>query len=402
MTKFSEINIDTAFSYIKNRLFNPDTRLIYDHAHARCAEHFPTPDEVAKSFPNPCGYSVGMEDGMINGGTAVDFCLLRYKIDGDKSSLDFARELVKGMLNCVKNTKSEGYVPRGVTIIDGKSCYCDSSIDQYTMFVFGMMRFFESGNATSEEIEEITKAVVSVARRAKNNPTPENGYDLLRDDGGKSIVSRIWGDARGNHERLRLPMIFAAAYRLTGDSEWKNLYEKIIDEGIGKSLPMTDYWHLYTLQQMQASIYVCKMGDDNCQRREALCALSDKVAQYAKEKVLCVENQLDSHTNYNAPYAPFRSCSKDMVSNGKFTDVGFPDAFHPERKDAHEFFTLQDAANIAVILGFSDNVKADECVLALFAKALSKIDFNIHERCVPVHFVDGYYRLKGKNYAYKK
>ena len=50
----SEILI--ALDYIKNRGFDPDTDLVYDHCHSKDMAHFPNPD----------GYSVGMEDGMIN------------------------------------------------------------------------------------------------------------------------------------------------------------------------------------------------------------------------------------------------------------------------------------------------------------------------------------------------
>lgn len=396
MTKSMESKILVALDYIKNRVFNPDTRLVYDHCHAKNMSHFPTPEEVEAVFPNPDGYSVGMEDGMINGGTMVDGVLLKYELFGDEKDLCFARELVTGMLDCAACAKSEGFVPRSVSAVDGKSHYPDSSIDQYTMFVFGLMRFIETGKATDYEKERIKNAIVSVAKRAEKNPAPENDFDLLREDGGKTLAGKIWGKNRGNHEVLRLPMIFAAAYKLSGDRHWWEKYEEFIDEGIERSLPMTDYWHLYTLQQMQASIYVCKVCDENEERVKKLSDICDTVANYAVSKCGYVLSQIRSLSNFNAPYKPFRECEKDLISRKRFADVGFPEAFHPAREDAHEFFTLQDAANIAVVVGFSKNVKANDAVMEVFLEGFDKIDFEKHERCVPVHFIDGYYRAFAK------
>ena len=391
MAKSVEKQAQLAYEYIKNRVFNPKTRLIYDHAHACDMAHFPTAEEVAAIYPNPCGYAVGMEDGMINGGTMVDACLLRYEKTGDDSACDFARQLVWGMLDCVACAKSEGFVPRGVTPTDEKSCYPDSSIDQYTMFVFGMIRFFESGLATDAEKERIKNAIVSVAKRAEKNPTAENDYDLLRDDGGKSIVSRIWGEKRGNHEMLRLPMIFAAAYGLSEDRHWLSKYEEIIDVGIERSLPMTEYFHMYCLQQMQASVFVCRKYDPDDGRRKKLASLSESVADYAESMVPSVTRQTRTHSNYNARYIPFRECGKDYPGN-RFVEVGFPDAFKPERVDEHEFFVLQDAANVSIVVSFADGRKPSDEAKALFAEAFDIIDFEKHERCVPVHFLGGYYR----------
>jgi len=392
VAKSVETQVHLAYEYIKKRVFNPTTRLIYDHSHACDMVHFPTAEEVAAIYPNPCGYAVGMEDGMINGGTMVDACLFRYEKTADDGAVDFARLLVSGMLDCVACAKSEGFVPRGVTPTDGKSYYPDSSIDQYTMFVFGMVRFFESGFATDQEKERIKNTLVSVARRAEKNPLKENDYDLLRDDGGKSIVSRIWGEKRGNHEMLRLPMIFAAAYGVSADIRWLSKYEAIIDEGIERSLPMTEYFHLYALQQMQASIYVCKKYDPDEKRCKKLGDIANAVADYAESNVPAVFYQLRAHINYNAPYKPFRECGKDISGAGRFADVGFPDAFKPERGDEHEFFVLQDAANVGIVISFADVRKPSDDAKALFAEAFDIIDFNKHERCVPVHFLDGYYR----------
>ena len=393
MTQFTHDQAKLAYDYIKTRVLNKTTGLLYDHAHANDMNHFPTPEEVAAAYPNPCGYSVGMEDGMINGGTMLDACLLKYESEKTPESLELAHALAKGMLDCLLHTRSEGYVPRGVIPADRKSCYVDSSIDQYTMFCFGLFRLLESGYADEKEKERIKCALLSVAKRAENNLTEENDYDLLRDDGGKSLVSRIWGETRGNHEVHRLPMRYIFAYHLSGNTHFLELYKSIREKAYEKSLTFGGYWHLYCLQQMQASVYICMKLDNDDGWKEKYLYLMNKAADYAESCIPSVTSEINSHSNYNAEYLPFRECARDLRAQNKFAALGFPDAFHPQREDEHEFFTLQDAANAGIIEGMVPGRSPSKKSAELFELGFSKIDFSKHERCVPIHYVDAYYRL---------
>ena len=129
---------EEAYSFIASKLFFEKNGLIYDHIIVGREEEFPTPEEIARIFPNPCGYSTGMEDCMLSGGTMIDVCLIKYERDGDEEAAIFAKKLVKGLLKCAFSAKTEGFLPRGVCPADGKSHYPDSSRDQYTLFAFGM------------------------------------------------------------------------------------------------------------------------------------------------------------------------------------------------------------------------------------------------------------------------
>ena len=80
---------------------------------------------------------------------------------------------------------------------------------------------------------------------------------MLQEDGSPSLVTKLWGESLGNHEVMRLPMIYMFAYEISGDSHWLGKYEGIIDEALDRSLPMARYWHLYALQQMQVSTLLC-------------------------------------------------------------------------------------------------------------------------------------------------
>ena len=142
---------------------------------------------------------------------------------------------------------------------------------------------------------------------------------------------------------------------------------------------------------MQASVFVCRKYDPDDGRRKKLASVSESVADYAESMVPSVTRQIRAHSNYNARYIPFRECGKDYPGN-RFVEVGFPDAFKPERVDEHEFFVLQDAANVSIVVSFADGRKPSDEAKALFAEAFDIIDFEKHERCVPVHFLGGYYR----------
>jgi len=383
--------INKAWDYIVKNVYNPTTKLIYDHKHARDLSHFPTAEEVNRSYPNSSGYSVGMEDGMINGGTMIDACLCCYEEDGDEDVLKLAHDLLDGMLNCVECARTEGFVPRAVTPFDGKTSYVDSSRDQYTMFVFGAHRMLHGGYCTDEEKQNLKKALVSVARRAEKNVIAENDFDILRDDGGRTLVNIMWGNTLGNHEYLRLPMIYAAAWETSGDDHWLDMYRKYREEAYEKSLKMSEYWHLYALQQMQASVLVCMEIENDEDWKGKYFELMNTVADYIIGMTDKVSKDLASYTKYNEKYIPFRQV--EMAESLRIKEIGLP-CMVPARNDTEEFFVLQDAANIIIVNAMVPGRETPKEAEKLYWKAFDKIDFSVHERVVPVHFLEGYYRMK--------
>ncbi len=382
--------IDKAFGYVIDGLFSEKTGLIYDHIVNGREHEFPSAAEIARSYPNPCGYSTGMEDGMINGATMLDACLIRYEKESDGTAAVLARKLVRGMLECAFSAKSEGYVPRAVSPQDGKSCYPDSSRDQYTMFAFGMHRYLNSPLCSDAEKKDIEKAAVAIARRAEKNITAENKYDMLTDNGGPTLVTVMWGETMGNHEYLRLPMIYMLAYEASGDAYWLAKYREIRQEAYEKSLPMTGYWALYTLQQMQTSILVCHDVDPDDGWRGRYSSLMDAVADYAESIAENIREKVESRQNYNAAQASFREL--EMVPSAQFAKRGYEEALSVLRPDAAEFFTLQDGAQVAIISKLAPNRKTNEKAVGLLVDSFAKIDLSKHERNLPIYFINGYYR----------
>lgn len=163
----------------------------------------------------------------------------------------------------------------------GTSHYINSSIDQYTLFIFGAHRYINSDICTNEEKKNLSRILEGFAKRAEKNVTKENCYDMLRDDCGKSLSTTFWGENLGNHEYLRLPMIYLAAWEASGNECWLEAYRKIRSEAYEKSLPMGSYWHLYTLQQMQVSVRLCYDADPD----KRLTKEAEELFEYAYNKI---------------------------------------------------------------------------------------------------------------------
>ena len=327
---------------------------------------------------------------MINGATMLDACLIQYERENDCAAAEFAKKIVKGMLDCAFSAKSEGFLPRGVSIEDGKTHYPDSSRDQYTMFAFGMHRYLASALCGAEERERIARATVAIARRAEKNVTFENNYDLLTDDGGPTLVTTMWGDTLRNHEFLRLPMLYLVAYEASGDDHWLKKYLEIRREAYEKSLPMGNYWALYTLQQMQASILVCYDLESEEIWRSRYLSLMNRVADYAEGMMDKIRGKLESHSAYNLPQPSFRTLA--MTPSPGFVKIGYKDALSARRADMYDFFALQDCAQLSIVTKLVPNRQTSDRVMRLLGDAFEKIDLSVHERNLPLFFIDGYYR----------
>ena len=379
-----------AFEYVKNKLFSEKTYLIYDHVIQEREDELPTVREILMGFPDPCGYSTGMEDGMINGGTMLDACLIKYECEKDADAAELAKKIAKGMLNCAFSAKSEGFLPRAVSLEDGKTHYPDSSRDQYTMFAFGLHRYLTSSLCTSDEKEQIIRATVAIARRAEQNVTWENNYDMLTDNGSPTLVTTMWGDTLANHEYMRLPMLYLLAYESSGDTHWLEKYREIREEAYQKSLPMHKYWALYTLQQMQASIRVCYDIEPDEEWRARYLFLMNEVADYAEGLVSRVRERMDAYQNYNAAQPSFREI--EPKPSERFIKLGYKGAVSTSRPDASEFFALQDCAQISIITKLVPNRYTCNSALELLFDAFCKIDLSRHERNLPLFFIDAYYR----------
>ena len=298
---------DKISDYVKTKLFCKKNGLIYDHIIVGREGEFPTAEEISRIFPNPCGYSTGMEDCMLSGGTMIDACITKYEQSGDENAADLAKKLTKGLLKCAFSAKTEGFLPRGTSPTDDDAHYPDSSRDQYTIFAFALHRYINSDICTEPEKSDIARAATAIARRAERNITQENGFDMLTDEGKQTLVTVLWGETLGFHEYMRLPMLYMLAYEASGDAHWLEKYQEIREAAYKGSQNITSVWSLYTLGQMQSSLRLCYDTDTDEKWRALLYELMCRVADHAEKLTDTVRENINISDNYNAHIPNFRT-----------------------------------------------------------------------------------------------
>ena len=276
------------------RLYYPKTKLIYDYITSTDPDHFfdaaPTPDEISRQFPNACGWGTGMEDSSINGGAMLSVICDRYAVTNDSSLRERARDIMDGLYDCATIHGVPGFVARSICPSDGKSVYHNSSRDQYTHLVHGFWKLWHSPLADGDMKERLKEVLVAVAQFTERSVTPANNYSLLMLDGTPApLVCQMWSlKDICPHEAARLPMIYAAAYDVSGDKHFLLECEKYLKEALEFSCQLWPWPYLaYALLQMACSLEILRSvfpdGEANALCRRALNDAAERV-QYSAMK----------------------------------------------------------------------------------------------------------------------
>ena len=380
-----EAAIESAYQYVKAHLYHEGTRLIYDHR-LEDMTRLPTREEAERSFPNPCGYGTGMEDSVINGSGMIDALLHRVAAYHEEEDRAFLHDLVDGLLQTAEAGR-DGFLPRSRIPSDGVSHYIDSSRDQYTLFLYAMCRYTASGEATAEELERIRCAVLRIAERAVRNVTPENGYDLLREDGGRSLVTTMWGEI-GNHEMPRLPMLYLLAYHLGGDEAYLARYRALREEMLARLLPMGHYWAAYCVAQMQMALYVIRALDPDIDFSIKIDTVMGDIAAFCTTALPEYREKLQRKQDFRGSFLSFRDLP--LVQRKGQVDGGLPN-LAPVREGFDVFYNLQDAANLLFTAALSGRRALCVEPLAFMEQTLCALDLKKHVTGAPVQYLQAYY-----------
>lgn len=246
------------WDYIQEQLFCPETNLFYDYITdrepSRRFRHLPTPAEIARQFPNPCGWGTGMEDCMLNAGSVMEILKLRRELFGEENR-EFAERVLDGIYRCATVHGKPGFIVRGISPYDGKSCYFNTSRDQLTFAVYGVWRFLQGYPDASGAAKEKARFILAaVAELCRERNRPEHGFNLGRLDGGPAVVSQLWNCAP--HEMMRLPMFYGAAYLATGRERYRGWMRELAGPGLDATLRMDPdaHWWDFSLSQMLLSL----------------------------------------------------------------------------------------------------------------------------------------------------
>lgn len=277
-----------------SRFYSSKTNLFYDYLSSykkgEQQKHLPTADEVKAQKPNLMGYDTGMEDCMISAGTMLCMVVDKYNVTRDKQLRKYAKRIFQGMRLCA-TAGDAGFLARCVCDKDGKSIYITSSRDQYTHAVHGLWYYYHSDlcdDATKGEIRIILSAF---ADRMKRNVTEANNYDFLRADGTRDTrgLSKMWNVQ--THEAARLPMIYAAAWDVTRNRAYFDLYRKYIDAAIEQSSSITEWKQpTYSLLQMECSLELLAAVEPSDTLRKKIAQVMDVVAAQTINRSVNADN----------------------------------------------------------------------------------------------------------------
>ena len=253
-------NIEQGWDIVWSRFYLPKVQTFGDYLSSyekgKEQAHLPTAEEVKRQFPNPCGYSTGMEDGAILGGAMLSVLCDRFAVTKDEVLREKAANVFAGLKSCVTVHGVQGFVARNVCTEDAKSTYINSSRDQVTHFVYGLWQYFHSPLPDEVAKQQIRVILADVAERMIETVTLENDFDFLRADGQRCPlgICRMWNVQP--HEAARLPMIYAAAWDVTKEERYREQWRKYATEAIAQSANPGENKPAYALLQMQCSLEV--------------------------------------------------------------------------------------------------------------------------------------------------
>ena len=397
-----ELKIQDAWDFILTKLFHSATNQIYDYRTSEDVDgafrHLPTPEEIAQSIPNPCGWKSGMEDSDINGGIMLDAIIDRYEVTGDESMKALADKIYKGLMLNASVSEQEGFLARAVSPLDGKSHYINSSRDQYTHWIYAMVHFYNSSLSDDNQRAAIREKLIAMARKAERDVTEENEYCLTREDGKPAMVSSmIYGDVMW-HEALRLPMFYMAAYYVSGDSHWLDMYRSVRDWGLEKSeeieFGFNKFWAVFCLMQMQLSIRLLYDYEEEDEYKERYLKLMHRVAEGCEIYALDSAEKLRDYPNYRTVVS-WRDCPKEYIhvegnSHGYCFDS--PDVLRYSAGDSYRL--LRNASEGLIVQCLAPGYKLKDSQLEAFRSVVDMVDLANCFNFSPINFLGAYWAMK--------
>ena len=291
--------IDRCLKVFENEYLADTTNLVYDYRNTLDHDHrwdaLPTPEEIAKRLPNPCSWGSGMENGMINTPIALSMYI-------DAGNEAMAYRMYQGLKLCGTITGVPGALVRSVHPGDGKSWFPEASRDQYTHYVYSLWEYYHSNMASEEVKAEIRELLSAVADHCEKYITKATNYTLPRADFDpvQSPVCQLWEVEP--HEAARLPMFYLAAYDVTGNEHYFEMYRKYAVEAgnAGNNLECMNY-NSFALLQMHLSCLLIYTVEKDPAIRELYLENMREIQRYGYYDLLRASNWRRTNDIYLAP-----------------------------------------------------------------------------------------------------
>lgn len=386
--------ISKAERFIADRFFCNDTGLIYDFLvdDGNAWHHLPSPEDIKKQNPNPCGWGVGMEDSMLNAGSVMDALIARFYATGEEKIKKTADSIFRGMMLCATVSSDNGFIARSVSPVDKKSFYYNSSRDQYTHWVYGAVRFFDSILSSKAQKHKIRQVLVAIAEKAAREVTQENSFNMLRADGKVGIVCKMWGDI-GYHEFLRLPMFYAAAYHVSGDEKWKKLCDRYKYYALEQTKHFEPFRHNnYVLLQVQYSLRLMYDLSYEPEFKSDCMALMISLAEYGEKKFYTSLKNLKDCGRLDFKYGKWNEVPH--TDCGEFGGYRYMNPAQSEWKENRSFYPLRGVGETASVAALCYERKISPKIAMLLDKTADSVDYDCHYSYAPLLLFCGYWLCK--------
>jgi hypothetical protein len=275
---------------------DPNTFQVYTYLDSKSlGPRLPSYADVAANKPGCWGTAI--ENCALDGGAYLGGLLDRYAVTGDPQHAEEARKIYQGLRLIAEAANRKGCIPRGV-MPDRKSHYPESSVDQYTMYVYGLWRYYRSPIATEDEKTEIRGVFDLLLKRLEADQ-----FVILTDIGGPTKFGDLNALKPSRAERL-LAILLAGA-DVTGDAHWKEIYLKMREprlkhcRGLGGQpwVLVQNQLAFFILRHLEKDPNVGKVYEagsleaaENCAPHLELCAVSTG----PREFVVTVINPLEA------------------------------------------------------------------------------------------------------------
>lgn len=372
---------------IWSRFYSPITNLFYDYltsyTDGKELAHLPTAAEIEREYPNDCGYGTGMEDCMISAGVMMTSVLNRYAVDNYNDGPKRAELIFDGIERCTNMVPGEGFVARGVSPYATKYFYRGTSRDQVTHAVSAMWEYYRSGLPNESVKIRIRRIITDIADRMIKNVCPETDFDFLRADETACPRGICKMENVQPHEAARLVMIYAAAWNMTGEKKYYDLWRTKIENAALLSLHPSCGTASYALLQMQDSLRLLEILEPDSRIRKILREAAAEASALAESRIARLEKQGSQYD--------LSELAPDWREVGGLVDPYRSVWYYP-----------RECGEISLVLLDDPNRRFSESSKDFLYETLEKIDFQHLSSCGAFDLLAAWWVLRYQEQEYDK
>ncbi len=231
--------------------------------------------------------------------------------------------------------------------------------------------------------------------------TPENDWNLLREDGGRGGVVKMW-NASGN-EMVRLSMFYLAAWKIGGDESFKADYLATRDEAMTESekTDLSEPGRFFAYNQMQLSLEFVRDYDDDPAFKARCDKLMRTLAVFGLEGGIRLADENTTEEN-KAVYNTFKAIPWNKMAawpwfggmlDGRvyYCPINTKSVVPTAPQAA---WMVRDIADALLIYVRSPEASDNKAAMDAIEKIISAVDLTSHTTDAPIYLLEAYYSLK--------